>query len=61
LIVVTERSAGPLLADWFSLLPWPEIVHVMENRNSVIVRCIDGGSADDVLHYLIGGPDEDDS
>lgn len=61
LIVITERSAGPLMADWFSLLSWPEITYVMENRNSVIVRCIDGASADDVLHYLIGGPDEDDA
>ena len=59
LVVITERSAGPLMADWFSLLAWPEIVHVIEGRNSVIVRCLDGASADDVMHYLIGGPDAD--
>lgn len=60
IIIKTERSAGPLLADWISLLPWAEILHVSEERNSAVVRCLDPDAAEDVLARLLGEPPEDE-
>ena len=54
IIIKTERSAGPLLADWISLLPWSEIIHVTEQRSSAIVKCLDDEVAEYVLKRLLG-------
>lgn len=54
IIVKTERSAGPLLADWLSLLPWPEILHVSEERSSALVKCTSEEAAEDVLGRILG-------
>lgn len=55
--VKTERSAGPLVADWLSLLPWPEILHVSEERNAAIVHCVDVEAALYVKARLLGEND----
>jgi len=54
IIMKTERSAGPLVADWVSLLSWPEILHVSEERHSVVVKTIDDEVAEWVLQRLTG-------
>lgn len=54
LAVLTERSAGPLVADWLSLLCWPEILYVHEARNSCLLACADAEDADWVRRRLLG-------
>lgn len=60
LIVTTERSAGPLLADWLSLLTWPEIVHVSEERNAAVVHTPDAEAAAWVRARLTGEIEEEE-
>lgn len=54
LIFKTERSAGPLLADWLSLLTWDEIVHVSEERHAAVMHCASEEAVDWVMARLIG-------
>lgn len=58
IVVKTERSAGPLMADWLSLLPWPEILHVTEERSSCVLHAPDAEDAQWIRDQLIGGSPE---
>ncbi len=58
LIFKTERSAGPLLADWLSLLTWEEIVHVSEERHAAVMHCVSEEAVDWVMARLIGDDEE---
>lgn len=59
IIIKTERSAGPLMADWFSLLPWPEILHVSEERHACVIKCIDSEVAEWVRTRITGEKEEE--
>lgn len=53
-IVLTERNAGPLVADWISLLNWTEVLHVGEYHSSCVLRCTDPDTAYLVRARLLG-------
>jgi arginine repressor len=59
-IITTERSAGLLVADWIRLLNWPDILHVIENRDSCVVVCPDVGAATMTHKRLTGDDDLED-
>lgn len=53
-ILQLERSSGPLVADWVSMLAWPEIIHVSEERSAAVIKCLSVEDATAVHAKLVG-------
>lgn len=53
-VVNTELLAGPWLAVWLRNLPWPEIVYILDNDSTVVIRCASEAAANRIRLRLTG-------